>query len=252
MSALIRRPGLVSGLLFGAVAAWAVLMYELTNVAHDWMPHIAATAATVALTVTLVEWILRKEAEERLRPRRSAMFADLSQCLYELLRVAAWDYALTHVSSFKEIPPKPLEFLDLWLAEQENEDAEREFPYLLDASKNFVTALQTVRSKNLDILPPAITRAIDDITEDNAAAQVLWIAERPRKRAPFESEEDAERHYRERRANALRGMVEEARLLATVLLKEHPDAPIFRGVPESALGLHQATASSLGKSSSAG
>src|SRR5690242_9159152 len=55
------RPSIKASLACGLATVAAVAAYYTTTTLHEWWPHIAAAAATIGLTVTVVEAILRRE-----------------------------------------------------------------------------------------------------------------------------------------------------------------------------------------------
>ena len=240
-----RRPGPVAAAVCLVVTVWAVLMHQHTSFAKEWMPHIAAGAATIGLTVTVVDLILRREAEERLRPRRERVLNDITLGFWQLFEIVTQDYTETHVRSFRAIPREPLAFLDQWLEQQPEEDDERQTlgaPHLLGFSDGFVTLLRSVRASDLDVIPPRLVRAIDDFVRENGEARFWWREKASfHKLAPFEHEGDYEQRVASDRTFALRATVAAIRRFTEVLTHEHPPA---RDVPEriadSAMSLHYA------------
>jgi hypothetical protein len=99
-----RHPGRLAGALCAVVTAAAVATYQATTTARVWTPLIAATAATIGLTVTIVEGILHREAEERSRPWRDAVLGEITRLFWDYLDTIALDYAETHIESFVRSP----------------------------------------------------------------------------------------------------------------------------------------------------
>lgn len=175
---LTRRPGLLAGAICGLITVWAVLVSEHTAFAHEWMPHIAATAATIGLTITIVEVILRREAYERLRPRRERVLDEILMVFTPYLSAVASDYILRHPPSLARpawtITDGTPAFLDLWLTEPSSEDDSRRGPMLLAAAARSAEGLKRYRDTDLDVLPPNLVQAIDEFTSDVGLAQSVW------------------------------------------------------------------------------
>lgn len=181
---LARRPGLLAGAICGLITVWAVLVNEYTTFAHEWMPHIAATAATIGLTVTIVEVILRREAYERLRPRRERVLDEILMVFTPYLSTVVSDYTLRHTPSPAwTITDGTPAFLDLWLAEPSSEDDERRGPMLLTDAARLAEGLKRHRDTDLDVLPPNLVQAIDEFTSDVGLAQSVWA----RAQSPYDS-----------------------------------------------------------------
>jgi hypothetical protein len=218
-----RRPALDAAAICAAVTIWAVLMHHYTEVAKEWMPHIAAAAATIGVTVTIVEGILRRESEERLRPRRESVFGKITGELWDYLDKVALDYAQTHNNSFLSMPDKTLPFLDFWLEQQQNEDAERDVystgqPMLLAYSSSFAAKLTGFRESDPDVILPLLGTAIDEFVWASTHAQ-SWYREKGRMYKKKARYEDAAGPVRsdEDRAFALSLAVKATRDFAEVL-----------------------------------
>jgi hypothetical protein len=216
---LTRRPGLLAGAICGVITVSAVLVDELTTFAHEWMPHIAATAATIGLTVTIVEAILRREADERLRPRRERVLDEILRVFAPYLSTVASDYTRRQISApawtiTDGIPA----FLDLWLAEPSSEDDERRGPMLLTAAAKLAEGLKRYRDTDLDVLPANLVQAIDEFISTVGLAQSVWA----RSRSPCDdfspTNPDEDRRF------ALAHPVRTAKSFAEALISVYPSA----------------------------
>jgi tetratricopeptide (TPR) repeat protein len=101
------RPTMAVAAAFAAVAACLAVAYFHTGNrdAHAWLPNLATAAATIALTITFVQWIIRREERTRLAPLlevapRRFTEPDLRAALRELARASLhtkgfWEEAAT-------------------------------------------------------------------------------------------------------------------------------------------------------------
>jgi hypothetical protein len=120
------------GLAMGAISVTAVAVDVLTPRLHAWMPNVATSAATVGLTVTLIDSIVRRESRDRLAPLLGPPLSHINVEFGRFVAAVAEDYAATHIEAFRPIPTDPLAVLDLWLEEQDN--ADRSHPGLEDGT----------------------------------------------------------------------------------------------------------------------
>jgi hypothetical protein len=135
--------------------------------------------------VTIVSWIVRREARRRIQPR-------VERTLYSIglsyprgfLHAILIDYARTHHATFKPIPRTAPEMVELWLAEQEHEDVPRHrlegerWPMLIASAREYVGELEDYRARDLDVLEPDLVRAIDDFRWNvGQAIQLLGMYE---------------------------------------------------------------------------
>jgi hypothetical protein len=63
------------------LAAVAVILFLTTNALDAWLPNIATSAVTIALTVTVVERLLRREAHARLLPQLIGAYDEVDTLL---------------------------------------------------------------------------------------------------------------------------------------------------------------------------
>jgi hypothetical protein len=168
---LLRRwkPGLAEGLAFVLllVAAGAIILYDRREL-RAWDPNIVVSAISIAITITVVSWIVRREARERIRPRVERTLYWMGLSFSSFLSAIITDYSGTHYKTFKPIPGTASEMLDLWLAEQENEDVARRLldgeslPMLVLEAREFTRTLEEHRARDLDVLEADVVTAIDD------------------------------------------------------------------------------------------
>jgi hypothetical protein len=154
----------------------AVVAYYRTPTLHEWMPHVAAAAATIGLTVTFVDAIITRAARERLRPWFDRAVNDLIDLSIHFAWDAATEYGSTHLRTF-ESPPKELpRFFEFWLREQERVDikytSESGASRIVESGQTFARSLDVVRSQDTAVLTPRLIRGIDDFV---AAAQMATV-----------------------------------------------------------------------------
>ena len=151
------------------------LVFVAIAIASDWLdawaPNLATDAFAIALTIAVVERIVRREARQRLWPRVESAMDGLRQEFRKFVHGLAWDYASTHLHTFRPMPLDPLAFLDHWLAEKEAQDAcqipvqgdERvEISYVVYEGLEMGNALRFYRELDRDVMEPEVVRAIDD------------------------------------------------------------------------------------------
>lgn len=183
---------------------WAAVVLLVTALAfvylgrqeklREWAPHIAVAAFELAITITIVEWIVRTEARARTRPRVEEVIYRIGLAFRLMVHEVLFDYASTHIMTSKAKPHDALPIIELWLAEQDSEDRAHELskaehiPKLLVAARNFVRELDDVRLRNLDVLEPDLITAIDKVKGRIDWAFVNFdLAQRdPERRAAFE------------------------------------------------------------------
>jgi hypothetical protein len=88
---------------------------------HDWMPNVVIGALVVALTITVVDRAVRREAEDRIQLRVDDVMAGLGEALQELITAIVFDYVAHHRHDLKPVPADSLEMIDLWLSDRKTE-----------------------------------------------------------------------------------------------------------------------------------
>ncbi len=187
MRGLLRRwkPGLAEGLALALllVATGAIVLYDRHEL-RAWDPNIVVSAISIAITITVVSWIVRREAQKRIRPRVERTLYWMGLSFSGFLSAVITDYSGTHYKSFKPIPGKASEMLDLWLAEQENEDLPRRLldgeslPMLILEAREFTRTLEEYRARDLDVLEADVVTAIDDFGwHTGQAVQLLGMVD---------------------------------------------------------------------------
>jgi hypothetical protein len=151
-----------------AVAIAALVVAVTTAVFDNWAPNIATEALSIAVTVFVVERIVRREAERQLQPRRERALSVLANAFIKFSRMAHFDYAGTHLASdLSEIPEDPVEMLRVW---QENYDAKDaphvpagSRPLLLEEAVAFVEKAQRIVDTERNQLPSDLVVAVENL-----------------------------------------------------------------------------------------
>jgi hypothetical protein len=132
------------------------------------MPNVATALAVLAVTVSAVEWIVRREAQRRMRPRVEIVMTDLRLRLSSFAHSVAMEYGGTHLWTFRPIPKDVIAFLDHWLEECDRydacdvrEDGPPRSP-VVDAAIELGRTLNAVRERDREVMEPELVRAIDD------------------------------------------------------------------------------------------
>jgi hypothetical protein len=144
-----------------------VLWYTSAGL-RAWIPNITVGAATVALTITVVEGAIRREARNRLLPRVEGAISTIGIDFHMMLLAVVRDYSSTHVDVFEPVPKDGVELIELWLGSHDELDAPRvrsddgEVPAILSSGREFAEQLERERERDRDVLDPALVRAMDD------------------------------------------------------------------------------------------
>ena len=123
-----------------------VVVRLTTDALSAWAPNIATSAATVALTITVVERLLRSEGERRRRPRTERVLYWMGLDFRGLTSAIVLDYVSAHTHP-QQVPADALELIDLWISEQDAEDRPRRpldgewLPMLLLEAQDFASQL---------------------------------------------------------------------------------------------------------------
>jgi hypothetical protein len=205
---IVSRLGLTTlvGLLV-AVGSAAILVYWLGEL-RDWMPNVATDAFALAFALTIVDAVLKREAQERERPRRELASASLARAARTLGEAVALDYAMTHRGSYRRPPQAVDEIFGQWLDEQETADTDPPVRGLPGAVARVAEDLWWTRTTSHDVLDPPLLAEVDRFT---AAAPLIAAA--VQQAAPGIREDD------------LRSLVQFCRTLATAIANHESNAP---------------------------
>lgn len=190
----VHRTSATTGATLGccALAIVALLIWLEWNAADAWMPNVATLALGVAATITVVEWIIRREERLRYEPWRERVLYWLGLDVRMFTDALLLDYAETHIDNYRPIPDDVLVMLDQWTADHAGEDHPRgdlehlgrHGPLILLEAENLAERLDRIRTRDLSVLEPDLVRALDDF---------LWAAGQGSLLATFQREPGAER-----------------------------------------------------------
>jgi hypothetical protein len=212
MSEQLRRPSVRTAMLLiaAALVTTAVWLATDADALDAWMPNIVTGLVVLAATVTIFEWILRRDETRRLEPRLERLRAGLRGNLKTFCEIVATDYKIR--GGVSPVPKDMLVFLDWWLADQGRPETDPQSPYVLPVIKlgaELTAALQQYRAEDRDIMEPSLVRAIDDYVENGAVpARVMMML--------IASEDDRQATYSVRRAEEV--LVTAARRFGDALL----------------------------------
>lgn len=153
---------------FLAVAGASAAGYFVSGRAgRAWFPNIGTGFAILALTITLVEWIVRRAEAERLAPWTKSALKEIGW-FYRLVIVAiASDYKGTHQRNAERLPQSSLELLDLCLAHMTDADTKRVVhpgvaQSVVATALQAAAAMHETRKDDWPALPPDLNPAIDE------------------------------------------------------------------------------------------
>lgn len=96
--------------LLAMIAGLAIVIGAATAEFDNWAPNIATEALSIAVTIAVVERIVRRESERRVRPRVDRALRVLTGAYLWFSRMVALDYASTHLTSdLTEVPDDRLQ-----------------------------------------------------------------------------------------------------------------------------------------------
>ena len=159
-----------AGIVTMLVAVGLIVRYVHEKGAKDvWTPNVVVGLFSIAVTVMIVQRIVRAEDRRRLRPRRDRAMYWLGLGIRGLVSAVAFDYALAHLESFRPLPTDAMALFDAWLDEQSTEDSDRSklerLELMLEEMHSFAGYAENTRMRDLDVLEPELVTAIDDFQQ---------------------------------------------------------------------------------------
>jgi hypothetical protein len=147
----------------------ALLVFVASDALDGWAPNVATEAWSIALTIVVVERIVRGENERRVRPRVERAKYLLSNAFLEFGRHAYMDYLSTHLKvAQKDIPTDAVELLKFWREKMDPIDSPRRpqsdgRTWFLNDALKFVQKTQRVVDSDRELLPPNLVVTIDNL-----------------------------------------------------------------------------------------
>lgn len=178
----MRRPTLIAGV--GALALVVFVAAVATSLASDrfdaWAPNAATEAISVFVTVFVVGWLLRREEERRMRPRRKYALESIDYMLHLLVTSIAGDYIETHPHREVKVAPNLEAILDFCAEslEQDEGDAPRRFydgvPGIVNAARQCADSFEGIRRDDVDVLPPKLDVALREVARRLRGANTIF------------------------------------------------------------------------------
>jgi hypothetical protein len=163
-----------------AIAAVGLVLWFTAKGLQPWTPPIVIGAITTAVTITIIDSAVRREARQRIQPRVNDVLSNIGLGFQSLMLAVVVDYAGTHLDAFRPIPSDAVAMLDLWVSQVDAEDKQREAvndanePLLLVEGRQYADRLERARERDREVIEPDLIRAIDDLTTSVAQARVLF------------------------------------------------------------------------------
>jgi hypothetical protein len=159
-------------LVLGGVAGCAVIFAATTNVLETWLPEIATSAASIAITITVVDKLVLRERREREAARRDAAYRRLVNAFVTLTIPVSMDYIATHRHTDVEFPHEPVEVMSHWLRDEE--DTARRTrgdgspPFVAAAAFDFAETVQRVLEADRDVVADDLRAALTEVVARRA------------------------------------------------------------------------------------
>jgi hypothetical protein len=172
----LSRPSIQAATILVAIAAAAMIGWRASDAdwLDAWMPNVVTGLVVLAATITVFEWVLRRDELRRLEPRLERLRRKFRGYIETYGEIVAMDYKLRGGTGAgqKDI----LALLDQWLEDIDNLDTDPRSLYVrptIAIGKQMEVELRSHRTQDLDILDPALIRAIDEFLEKSAAGDAL-------------------------------------------------------------------------------
>lgn len=165
-------------LIGGVLCAWLYGVAGPTGKA--WLPNIGTDFFMLALTVTLVDWIVRRAESDRIAPWATRALREIGASYRVVVSAVVRDYKQTHQREALAIPPSSLDVLNLRLAHFEDEDTRRTFPsddlpLVVSVALQAASSMQETLADDRPALAPDLIAAIDEYEEDARLAATIYF-----------------------------------------------------------------------------
>jgi len=174
------KPAALALLVTAALVVAARL--AITNAELDvWTPAVVVGLVTVAVTVTLVEGILRRELTERIRDRVVQGLRHVSGTLHVLADFVLWDYVDMHSGESYVRPPAELRaLLAHWKAGLATKEGEwPASPRILTASQGIARVLEEELHRHERVLEDDFVAAGYRFIEGDLMSRNMYLDTRP-------------------------------------------------------------------------
>lgn len=184
---------------------------------------------SIALTVAVVERIVRREETLRKAPRVNRALMHINAEFARFVDAVALDYVATHVEHPRPIPRDRIALLDQWLEDQDRADRPHvplppDDETLREQGQEFARQVDQYDHRDRDVLEPELVAAIRDVWSSRQNS-IEWERRIGHTVAPLELVDPEALSYRT--------LVAGARALGEVLRKHAP--PILFEIDEDTL-----------------
>jgi hypothetical protein len=173
---------------------------------EDWAPNVGADFFGIALTIAIIDRIVRSHEHRRIRPLVERAHADMWLALETFAYAAAVDYAATHDATYQDQPVEISAVFEHWLNGVDSIDVDPPpgSAGVLDAAEELANRLDDTRAAYMDVLDPALLIAADNCARELReargwvnAAGLLHLTEDPLVLANARAVEPARRFSRD-------------------------------------------------------
>lgn len=151
-----RAPSRVDklALLFVGLAALALLVWRSTERADEWLPNLAGEALSIAVTVAIVDRIIRREDQAKTDRRRYSVLGRIDGALLAFGWHVLEDYTATHGVTYDGVPNDFVQMLGHWHEGLQDADLPREGsePLIHWAGTRLADALDDIRTRDRDVI----------------------------------------------------------------------------------------------------
>lgn len=155
------------------VSVLAVAVWATADALDEWAPNIATEALSIAVTIAIVDRIVRSETGRR--PRVRAALGRIAEAL-RVMGALVWSEYKTSRETPVVMPEDLVAVLDLWLAAEEEESADERIdddirrqvvdeddirPQVVDEASRLATELEQLRRDDGDYIEDPLLLALD-------------------------------------------------------------------------------------------
>lgn len=152
-------------LFFVAVAVVATFVSLTADRFDNWSPNFATEALSLALTVAIVEKIVRREDQRRVQPQIDRALDLLSQAIVHYSMSATMDFLMTHPGADPNtVPSGTVEKFDQWNHGSANETAPRS-RFFLEESVQLAQLVQRILNADRNVLPTDVVIDASNLVE---------------------------------------------------------------------------------------